>query len=156
MNAAEYSFVTHWRLRAPVDEVWDAISHSERWPSWWRGLERVEELKPAVEASGVGSLRRYTWKSRLPYRLTFDLRVTRVEPLVLMESEAHGELEGRGLWRFSREGGVTVARYDWNVRTRIGWMNGLAPVAKPLFRWNHNVVMRWGGEGLARRLGDRP
>jgi hypothetical protein len=32
-------------------------------------------------------------------------------------------------------------------------MNLLAPAAKPIFQYNHNVVMRWGGEGLARHLG---
>jgi hypothetical protein len=32
-------------------------------------------------------------------------------------------------------------------------MNLLAPIAKPFFSWNHNVVMGWGGEGLAKRLG---
>jgi hypothetical protein len=32
-------------------------------------------------------------------------------------------------------------------------MNLLAPVAQPVFEYNHDVVMRWGGEGLARRLG---
>ena len=34
-------------------------------------------------------------------------------------------------------------------------MKTLAPVARPVFEYNHNVVMRWGGEGLARRLGAR-
>jgi hypothetical protein len=31
-------------------------------------------------------------------------------------------------------------------------MNLLAPLAKPLFRWNHDALMRAGGIGLARRL----
>jgi hypothetical protein len=34
-------------------------------------------------------------------------------------------------------------------------MNLLAPLARPVFAWNHDVVMRWGGEGLARLLGTR-
>jgi hypothetical protein len=34
-------------------------------------------------------------------------------------------------------------------------MNVLAPVARPLFAWNHDHVMRSGGEGLARLLGAR-
>jgi hypothetical protein len=34
-------------------------------------------------------------------------------------------------------------------------MNTLAPVGRPVFVWSHNVVMRWGGESLARRLGVR-
>jgi hypothetical protein len=45
--------------------------------------------------------------------------------------------------------------YDWNVRTTKRWMNVLAPVARPAFEYNHNVVMRRGGEGLAQRLGCR-
>jgi hypothetical protein len=32
-------------------------------------------------------------------------------------------------------------------------MNLLAPVARPIFAWNHDYVMRNGGEGLARLLG---
>jgi hypothetical protein len=38
------------------------------------------------------------------------------------------------------------------VRTTKRWMNLLAPFARPVFEYNHDVVMRWGGEGLARRL----
>jgi hypothetical protein len=34
-------------------------------------------------------------------------------------------------------------------------MNALAPFARPVFEWNHNAIMRRGGEGLARRLGTR-
>ena len=30
-----------------------------------------------------------------------------------------------------------------------------APIARPIFRWNHNVVMHQGGEGLAGLLGTR-
>jgi len=26
-------------------------------------------------------------------------------------------------------------------------------IARPLFEWNHNVVMSWGAEGLGKRLG---
>jgi hypothetical protein len=32
-------------------------------------------------------------------------------------------------------------------------MNLLAPIARPVFGWNHDYVMRNGGEGLARLLG---
>ena len=32
-------------------------------------------------------------------------------------------------------------------------MNLVAPIAGPIFRWNHNAVMHQGGEGLAALLG---
>ncbi|HKQ32652.1 MAG TPA: polyketide cyclase, partial [Thermodesulfobacteriota bacterium] len=44
-------------------------------------------------------------------------------------------------------------RYDWQVETTKPWMNLIAPLARPIFKWNHDVVMKWGAEGLARRLG---
>jgi hypothetical protein len=149
---ADYSFVTLWRFRSPLEPVWDSIYHSEEWPAWWRGVERVERVEEGG-ADGVGTLQRYTWRSRLPYRLAFHMRLTRVEPLSLLEGEAVGELTGRGLWRLTREGDVTRVQYEWQVMTTKPWMNLLAPVARPLFKWNHDVVMDWGADGLARKLG---
>ncbi len=138
-------------MTAPIESVWEAIFHSERWPEWWQGLERVDELVPG-DTNRVGCVRRFSWKGRLPYRLVVDLRVIRVEPPVALESVANGELEGRGLWSLTRSAQGTTIRYDWNVRTTKRWMNLAAPMARPLFTWNHNVVMRGGEEGLRRWL----
>lgn len=71
------------------------------------------------------------WKSRLPYELAFDLRTTRVEPPLRLKASLEG---------------------SWKVRTTKPWMNLLAPLARPFFEWNHDVVVRQGGEGLARLL----
>ena len=38
------------------------------------------------------------------------------------------------------------------MRTSRAWMNRLAPVARPLFAWNHDAVMRQGAAGLAALL----
>jgi hypothetical protein len=151
---AEYRFSTLWYLEAPVEAVWDAIYHSHRWPIWWRGVEQVLDLV-AGDDNGLGAVQRYTWKSVLPYRLTFDMRITRIEPLVCLEGTASGEVEGCGCWRFEHEGVLTIVRYDWQVRTTKRWMNLLAPVAQPLFKWNHDAVMSAGGQGLARLLHTR-
>lgn len=107
------------------------------------------------DVDGIGSLRRFTWRGRLPYRLTFDLRVTRAVPLSLLEGRASGEVEGVGRWHFCNDGGVTVVRYEWHVRTNRLWMNIIAPIARPLFKWNHDQVMRQGAEGMARLLNAR-
>jgi uncharacterized protein YndB with AHSA1/START domain len=149
---ADYSFVTRWRFRAPLAPVWDLIYNSERWPEWWRGVERVEKIE-AGDAEGIGSVHRYTWKSRLPYRLAFDMRLKRVEPMSVIEGEAIGELTGSGRWQLTQDGEFTNVRYDWNVATTKPWMNLLAPVARPVFKWNHDVVMGWGAEGLSKKLG---
>ncbi len=147
-----YEFATIWRVRAPIEAVWNEIYHSELWPTWWKGVESVVEVQRGDDA-GVGSIRRYTWKSKLPYRLSFDMRTVRIEPPHMLEGIATGELDGRGVWRLSSEGSETVARYDWQVYTTKKWMNLLAPLARPAFNWNHDIIMGWGAEGLAHRLG---
>jgi hypothetical protein len=148
---ADYEFTTIWRFKAPQEKVWNLIFDSAHWPQWWRGVERVEELRPG-DANHVGARHRYTWKSKLPYRLIFEMETTRVEPISLIEGRAIGELQGVGRWHFSSDGELTTVRYDWKVETTKSWMNLIAPIARPFFSWNHNVVMRWGGEGLAKQL----
>jgi uncharacterized protein YndB with AHSA1/START domain len=151
---ADYQFVTIWRVDAPVERVYEAIRESDKWPEWWPGVKKVEELQ-AGDAEGVGNLRRYTWKSKLPYELVFEMRTTRVDPPRLLEGVAVGELDGVGCWTLKETAEGTEVRYDWRVKTTKAWMNVLAPIARPFFQWNHDVVMGWGGEGLARRLGAR-
>lgn len=143
-----------WRIGAPIEAVWEAIYHGERWPSWWPGVERVVTLE-AGDENGRGSVKRYTWKSALPYRLTLDMRTVKVERPTTLEAVASGELEGTGRWTLSGDQTATTVRYEWRVRTTERWMNLLAPLARPLFEWNHHVVMRRGGRGLARLLAAR-
>ncbi len=151
---SDYRFVTIWEVDAPLQEVWDLIVDADQWPSWWKAVEQVVELKPG-QPDHLGNLRRYTWKTPLSYTLTIDMRVTRFEPPVLLEGIASGDVEGRGLWQFSSTGPRTVVHYTWNVRTTKPWMNLLALLIRPVMEWNHNAVMRQGGEGLAQRLGTR-
>ena len=97
-------------------------------------------------------MRRYTWRGRLPYRLTFEMTTTRVEEPHRIEGSATGELEGTGVWRLADDDAGTSVRYDWNVRAAKPWMRLLAPVARPLFSWNHDAVMADGERGLRRFL----
>ncbi|CDY74358.1 hypothetical protein BGLT_00645 [Caballeronia glathei] len=150
----EYRFSTVWCIEAPVHDVWDAIHDSARWPEWWKSVERVVELDSG-DGDGLGAVVRYIWKGVLPYRVVLDMRITRIEPLKTLEGVASGMVEGIGRWHFSALGGATEVRYDWHVRTTRPWMNLLAPVARPVFRWNHDSVMRAGGLGLARLLNAR-
>jgi uncharacterized protein YndB with AHSA1/START domain len=152
--AREYRFLTTWLLEAERERVWDAIYESEAWPSWWRGVERVVVLEPGDD-NGVGQLGRYTWRSKLPYELEFEMRTARVERPCLLEGQASGELAGTGRWRLFEQDGVTAVTYEWNVATTRPWMNLLAPIARPIFEWNHDWVMGNGATGIATLLGCR-
>jgi hypothetical protein len=147
-----YSFLTTWLLESSRADVWAVLREPLRWPEWWRGVERVSELD-AGDDRQVGSRYRIAWQSRVPYALEFDFTVRRVDPPCCMAGDATGELRGSGTWRLFEQDGITAVVYEWNVDTTRRWMNMLRPFARPVFEYNHDVVMRWGGEGLARRLG---
>ena len=150
----EYSFLTTWLLEAEREQVWEAIYDSERWPQWWNGVLEAEKLEEGDDA-GIGQFGRYIWKAKLPYRVEFFIRTTKVERPFLLEGDATGELAGIGRWRLFEQDGVTAAIYEWNVHTTKAWMNALAPVAGPVFKGNHDYVMRNGGAGIANLLGAR-
>ena len=134
--------------------MWETIEETTAWPDWWRGVVRVKTLHPG-DADKVGSRYEIEWRSRLPYPLAFEFTTEKVERPLTMEGRAEGELAGTGRWRLFEDAGVTALLYEWNVRTTKPWMNLFGPVARPVFAWNHDVVMGWGGEGLARRVGGR-
>jgi hypothetical protein len=98
-------------------------------------------------------VRRFTWGTALPYTVTFDMEATRVEPERILEGEARGELNGTGLWTITPAGAGTHVRYDWKVDLTLAWQRALAPILRPVFAWNHNVVMGWGEADIKKRLG---
>jgi len=149
---SRYRFLTTWILPAPREAAWEVLEDVERWHQWWRGVERVALVSPGADGP-LGCCYRIAWRSRVPYELEFDFTVRRVEAPRLMQGTAEGELTGSGTWRLFEQDGVSAVIYEWSVDTTKRWMNLLAPLARPVFEHNHDVVMRWGGEGLARRLG---
>lgn len=149
-----YALTTQWVLAAPVERIWDALVAPETWPRWWPQVESVVLLRSG-DAQGIGALRRYTWSSRLPYRLTFDMTTASLARPTFIEGFASGELNGVGRWRLASAQGMAQVEYEWTVTTGKRWMQALAPVLAPVFRWNHDQVMAAGGRGLARYLGVR-
>ena len=150
---SSYDFVTVWEFDASVEAVWTIIEDADKWPAWWRGVLSNVEIEKGDD-NGVGSVRRSTWRSALPYKLTFDSEIVRIEKFRLIEAQASGELNGTGLWQFEEIAPQrTRVTYDWRVSTAKPWMNAIAPIARPFFKWNHDVIMRWGEEGIRRELG---
>lgn len=146
-----YQLTTHWHLPTTLPAAWDAIRQSEQWPLWWPSVRRVVELAPG-DADGIGNRRHYVWRGFLPYTLSFDIEVIKVEKYAFIEGVARGELDGVGRWVFFEAQGETRVRHDWNVATTSRWINLLAPIAKPLFEWNHRRVMMLGERRLRERL----
>lgn len=152
MTRNRYALATEWVLTSPRETIFDALTSPESWPTWWRYVEATTCIARG-DARGIGAVWRYTWTSRLPYRLTFDMTTTLSERPHRLEGTASGELSGVGRWRLAREGDASRVRYDWIVTTTKRWMNVLAPLLAPVFARNHDQVMAAGGRGLAEHLG---
>ncbi len=147
-----YEYLSHWHLAAPPEAVWQALTEVGDWPRWWPYVRRVELLRRGRGTDGLGALRRIAWASRLPYGFTLDVECVEAERCRRLRGLSRGHLEGEGLWELQPDGGGTSVRYTWRLHLNTAWMRRLAPVMAPVFRWNHEGVMRAGAEGLTRWL----
>lgn len=146
-----YSFVTVWKVNAPLQLIWNTIEDVEQWPQWWKGVQSVKKIS-AGNPDGVGAINEVNWKSVLPYQLKITTKVTAILKYQSIEVDAFGELAGQGKWIFTAiDKNCTHVEYYWNVKTTKAWMNLLTPISF-IFKWNHNVVMSWGGKGLGKLL----
>ncbi|MGN6159073.1 MAG: SRPBCC family protein [Devosia sp.] len=151
MAATRFELMSEWRFDTPVERLWAELTTPEAWPQWWRAVKRVDSIAPG-NRDGVGAVRRFTWGTALPYTLSFNMTAMRIEPMRLIEGQARGELDGIGRWTLRPEGEGAYVRYDWLVDITKPWQVALAPVLRPVFAWNHNVVMGWGYEDMKARL----
>src|SRR3982751_5008955 len=103
---ASYRFVTEWRLHAPIDKVFAVIADADAWPSWWTMVRKVEPVREG-DAGQIGAVNRMTFVGKLPYRLAFDMEVTRYERPTDLAGHATGELEGVGEWTLREDGDWT-------------------------------------------------
>ena len=150
-----FNLTSLWQIPAPPEIVWNTIIDTQAWPEWWQYVTKVEELQPG-DNIGLNNIRRYTWTTCLPYQLKMELCVSRLEPCRLIETQVAGDLLGLGRCRFSTQPGFTRVQYEWNVSLNKPWMICLAPIAHPVFIWNHRQVMKKGEQSLIQRLSSGP
>lgn len=155
-HTAYFDLVSHWRLDAPVPQVWRAITETEHWPRWWPGVVGVRKLRRG-DGTGVGLLQEITFRTGLGYRLHLQLEVTEVLKGERLRARAGGTLAGEGIWLLHQAlpeaGGHTDVTFVWRVTPPPGILRWTAPLLAPLFRWNHKRVMRAGRLGLTKYLG---
>jgi hypothetical protein len=147
-----FEFFDEWRLAAEPDAVAVVLRDIERWPDWWPS---VRSVTPMTGADGTGLTWTFRFRTRLPYDMIFTTEVITEDPLVGVEARVTGRVDGRGRWRGTPIDGGTLVRFDWTVRAWLAWMRAVAPLARPIFAWNHRSLMTEGAAGLARRLDTR-
>jgi hypothetical protein len=147
-----YRLQTVWWTSAPIDRIWETLADYKAWPNWWRGIQKVEVLRNGDE-SGVGTVLSQQWRSWMPYTLVFELEMLHIESKKLLDGRANGDLVGTCGWTFTPVDGGTEIRFNVDIRTGRWWMNLPVPFAQRIVRSNFETIMRWGREGLERKLG---
>ena len=126
--------------------MWVALVQTEEWPNWWRAVKRVELARARRPRRRRRRSRVHLGhRAALHHHLQDDRDPRRADDAA--RGEARGELDGVGRWTLTPEGDITHVRYDWQVDVTKPWQRALAPVLRPVFAWNHNVVMGWGEDG---------
>jgi len=142
----EYAFVDEWDVRAPKQQVFDALADGRTYPEWWK------PVYIAVQADGppkVGAVSKQHFKGKLPYHLHTTSEITEYDPPNRLVAEVDGDLRGRGIWTVTEGGeGVTHVRFDWTVFADRRLLKTLTPVLRPAFRANHNWAIQRAMEGL--------
>lgn len=122
---------------------------------WARDVTDVVDvvLVEPGDDDGVGRALQASVRAPLGYRLAATLVTTTVtEDRITFD--ATGDLVGQGLWELvAPTHDTTQARFTWDVRSEVGWMTLLEPLARPVFVRSHHVVMRRACRAAARYLG---
>jgi Polyketide cyclase / dehydrase and lipid transport len=142
----DYRFRSLWSVRAAASRVFDVLVDLDRYPEWWpdiRSVTRVDDDTGEVVCRSV-----------LPYALTFRLHRREEDPgRGLMRVDMTGDLEGyvQGVVSEHAAAGALLAISQRVVVTKP-LLRVLAPVARPLFRANHALMMRRGQRGFRAYL----
>jgi hypothetical protein len=150
-----YRFLTTFAIPAPQEAVFEALSHLERWASYWPEM-RTFAVTDEGGPDGIGRSVALIVRAPSGYVIGMQLTTERRDPPGRLDVVAEGDVTGRGSWRLMEDDGVTHGSYLWEVATTKRWMNVLAPVARPLFEWNHGRAIRSTLQGLATYLGVEP
>lgn len=151
INQVSYHFVSTWRLNAPIDQVWAALTNPTQWPKWWSGLKSINHTTD--QANGIGTKSQLIWRAPFGYRLSFETTITEARPPALLAFTAVGDLVGQGRCQLTTpKPNLTIVTITWDVATTKPWMNRWAWFLRPIFTFNHRLLMSAGERGLARFL----
>jgi hypothetical protein len=142
---AQYSFISVWRVGAPREHVWSALTATD-YTLWWPNVVANRILTPDLQ--GVGVRLERVVRGRLPYNLRYVTTTTYIDPPSELAYTSESDLHGNGRMALEDENSGTRITFHWNVETTGFWMNLLTPFLRPLFAWNHHRVMAAGERGL--------
>ncbi len=144
VSVHSYHFVTRWNIRDSGEEIFRILRDGAGYSRWWPAYRVTEEIGPRQVQVEV--------RAPIGYRLRFMTELVREDPPHELEIRSSGDLKGRGLWKLRQEGPFTRIEFYWDVSLEKRPLRWLAPLLRPVFKWNHDWVMRQGEKGLQKEL----
>lgn len=155
MPANEYAFLTHWRVQASVELVYDILGNGKDYVRWWPDVYLDAQPILAGNPNGIGDQVVLLTKGWLPYRLRWTATAVRQERPLTIEIAASGDFVGRGIWNLRQDGDICDIKFDWRLRADKPLLRLLSPIFKPIFKWNHAWAMQRGFIRLQQEIGRR-
>lgn len=144
-----FVFEHQWHLPFDPDVVYAALADVDSYRLWWPQVRRMQRIDDESNHAFVRSL--------LPYTLHLVLtREVEDRDAGVLRVRIGGDLEGWSQWRVEDDAGATLAHYDQEATVTAPGLGRLVPLARPLLRFNHTLMMRSGEEGLCGWLASRP
>ncbi|MFN2557482.1 MAG: SRPBCC family protein [Nitriliruptorales bacterium] len=136
-----YTFHSTWRVEASMSDTYGVLYDLEGYPSWWPEVKEVRR----IDASRANVCIRTAFAYSLQLRLEKE---TSDQPAGLLRTRISGDLEGWSSWSITPIGRGCRLEFNEEVMARKGLLRALGPIARPLFRLNHALMMRHGEQGL--------
>lgn len=145
MGINTYRFRDTWFIAASPPSVFAAVIDLSSYPRWWpdvRSVDRVDEDTAELVC-----------RATLPYRLVLTMRRAEQDaPAGRLRVDLAGDLEGTLAALVIGQATGTRLDITQHVMARKPLLRHLAPMARPLFRANHALMMRRGHFGLRHFL----
>ena len=147
--AAEYHFVTNWKIRGTAHEVAEVLGDPLGLVRWWPSVYlEVSELKPGDPKTGVARVVELYTKGWLPYTLKWSFEVNESRGDKGFSLVAEGDFVGTGVWTLEQRGDIVDVQYDWRIRADKPLLRYGTPIFRPIFGANHRWAMARGEESL--------
>jgi hypothetical protein len=151
--AAEYHFITNWRISGTAEEVAEVLGDPLALPRWWPSVYLdVHELAPGDPQTHVGRVIELYTKGWLPYTLRWRFTISETRGARGFSLVADGDFVGTGVWTLVQEGEVVDIQYDWRIRADKPLLRYGTLVMRPIFSANHRWAMARGEESLKLEL----
>lgn len=149
MATNDYYFVTNWRVKGDIDDVWEILNDPSRLPQWWPSVYL------SVQVERPEDIIRLHTRGWLPYTLRWHYSIVESHHPNGFTIRADGDFVGEGIWTLAQQGEFVTVRYDWRIKADKPLIRTLSFLMKPIFRANHDWAMARGEESLQLELNRR-